>query len=136
MSLLTTPSTVHEPRARLHQLGLPRRRPAAGLRHSARRGAGDISIYQEVASGLQEGFPAAAGPIRRTPHVVWAYPLLGTYNTTALVYGDIYYTLLDRGFLLAHDAATGEEIYGRRRLEIGNGFTASPWGYNGKVSSC
>ena len=60
-------------------------------------------------------------------------PLLGTYNTTALVYDDIYYTLLDRGFLLAHDAATGEEIYGRRRLEIGNGFTASPWAYNGKV---
>ena len=58
---------------------------------------------------------------------------LGTYNTTALVYGDIYYTLLDRGFLMAHDAATGEEIYGRQRLEIGNGFTASPWGYNGKI---
>ena len=51
----------------------------------------------------------------------------------ALVYGDIYYTLLDRGFLTAHDAATGEEIYGRQRLEIGNGFTASPWGYNGKI---
>ena len=62
-----------------------------------------------------------------------SYPLLGTYSTTALVYDDVYYTLLDRGFLTAHDAATGEEIYGRRRLEIGNGFTASPWGYNGLV---
>ena len=24
-------------------------------------------------------------------------------------------------------------MYGRRRLEIGNGFTASPWAYNGKI---
>ena len=34
---------------------------------------------------------------------------------------------------MAHDARTGEEIYGRRRLEIGNGFTASPWAYNGRL---
>ena len=94
--------------------------------------AGDISVYREVASGLQEGFPGTRA-YSQDDHVVWSYPLLGTYNTTALVYGDIYYTLLDRGFLTAHDAATGEEIYGRRRLEIGNGFTASPWGYNGKI---
>jgi hypothetical protein len=26
-------------------------------------------------------------------------PLLGTYSTSALVYGDYYYTLLDLGFL-------------------------------------
>ena len=49
------------------------------------------------------------------------------------MYGDTYYTLLDRGFLVAHDARTGEEIYSRQRLEIGNGFTASPWAYNGKL---
>jgi outer membrane protein assembly factor BamB len=94
--------------------------------------AGDISRYQEVSSGLQEGFPGTRA-YSQDDHVVWSYPLLGTYNTTALVYRDIYYTLLDRGFLLAHNAATGEEIYGRKRLEIGNGFTASPWGYNGKI---
>ena len=94
--------------------------------------AGDISVYREVASGLQEGFPGTRN-YSQDDHVVWSYPLLGTYNTTALVYGDIYYTLLDRGFLTAHDAATGEAIYGRQRLEIGNGFTASPWGYNGKI---
>ena len=66
-------------------------------------------------------------------NIAWSYPLLGTYNTTAIVYGDTYYTLLDRGFLVAHDARTGEEIYSRQRLEIGNGFTASPWAYNGKL---
>ena len=41
--------------------------------------------------------------------------------------------MLDRGFLVAHDARTGDEVYRRQRLEIGNGFTASPWAYNGKV---
>ena len=66
-------------------------------------------------------------------YVVWFQPLLGTYSTSALVHDGIYYTLLDRGFLLAHDARTGQEIYGRQRLAPGHGFTASPWAYNGKV---
>ena len=65
--------------------------------------------------------------------MAWAYPLLGTYNTSALVYGDYYYTLLDRGFLVAQDARTGDEVYRRQRIEIGNGFTASPWGYNDRI---
>ena len=26
-----------------------------------------------------------------------------------------------------------QEIYGRKRLKPGSGFTASPWAYNGKV---
>ena len=34
---------------------------------------------------------------------------------------------------MAHDARTGEEVYSRKRLEIGNGFTASPWAYNDKI---
>ena len=81
-------------------------------------------------TGLSSGFP---GTKASSDAIAWAYPLLGTYNTSALVYGDQYYTLLDRGFLVAHDARTGDEVYGRRRLEIGNGFTASPWAYNGKI---
>jgi outer membrane protein assembly factor BamB len=59
---------------------------------------------------------------------------LGTYNTSALVYGDYYYTLLDRGFLLCHDTRTGKQIYGRQRISVdASGFTASPWAYNGNV---
>ena len=109
--------------------------PGGGLRpvYAVRPGAsGDISIFteEEMRSGIRSGFP---GPLTSSEDVAWSYPLLGTYNTTAIVYGDTYYTLLDRGFLVAHDARTGEEIYGRRRLEIGNGFTASPWAYNGKL---
>ena len=88
-------------------------------------------------SGQRTGFGLVSrrfsGPKESTEYVAWSYPLLGTYNTSALVYGDYYYTLLDRGFLVCHDALTGEEVYGRQRLEIGNGFTASPWAYNGKI---
>ena len=65
--------------------------------------------------------------------IAWYQPLLGTYGTSALVYGDHYYTLLDRGFLLCHDARTGREVYGRRRIAPGHGFTASPWAYNGRI---
>jgi outer membrane protein assembly factor BamB len=66
--------------------------------------------------------------------VAWHYPTLGSYNTSPLVYGDHFYTLLDRGLLLCHDARTGREVYGRRRIATdASGFTASPWAYNGKV---
>ena len=67
------------------------------------------------------------------PYVAWFRPLLGTYVTSALVYEGIYYTLLDRGLMLAHDAVTGHEVYSRKRLKPGSGFTASPWAYNGQV---
>jgi outer membrane protein assembly factor BamB len=109
--------------------------PGGGLRpvYVVKPGAtGDISIWSpdDMRTGLSSGFP---GTKASSDAIAWAYPLLGTYNTSALVYGDQYYTLLDRGFLVAHDARTGDEVYGRRRLEIGNGFTASPWAYNGKI---
>jgi outer membrane protein assembly factor BamB len=84
--------------------------------------------------------PGASGDISLKPgetgnqFIVWYQPLLGTYNTSSLVYGDLYYTLLDRGFLLAHDARTGRQVYGRQRISPeASGFTASPWGYNGKI---
>jgi outer membrane protein assembly factor BamB len=84
--------------------------------------------------------PGAAGDISLKPgesgnqFVAWYQPLLGTYNTSALAYGDYFYTLLDRGFLLCHDAETGKQIYGRQRISPdASGFTASPWGYNGKI---
>jgi hypothetical protein len=84
--------------------------------------------------------PGAAGDISLKPgetrndFVAWYQPLLGTYNTSSLVYGDYYYTLLDRGFLLCHDARTGAQVYGRQRISAeSSGFTASPWAYNGKI---
>jgi outer membrane protein assembly factor BamB len=84
--------------------------------------------------------PGASGDITLGPgetssqYVAWFQPLLGTYQTSALVYGDYYYTLLDRGLLLCHDAKTGKQMYGRQRISPeAAAFTASPWAYNGKV---
>jgi outer membrane protein assembly factor BamB len=84
--------------------------------------------------------PGAVGDISLKPatstndFIAWSNPQLGSYNTTSLAYGDYLYTLLDRGFLLAHDARSGREIYGRQRIAAdASGFTASPWAYNGKV---
>ncbi len=106
--------------------------PGGGIRpvYAIRPGAtGDISIWPTERGGFAARFP---GPLKSSEYIAWSYPLLGTYSTSALVYGDYYYTLLDRGFLLVHDARTGEEMYGRQRLDVG-GFTASPWAYNGKI---
>jgi outer membrane protein assembly factor BamB len=66
--------------------------------------------------------------------IAWSNPRLGTYDTSPLVYGDYYYTLMDRGFLICNDAKTGKEIYPRQRITgEATGFTASPWAYNGKI---
>ena len=82
-------------------------------------GSGDISLKADE-TGNQ--------------HIAWFQPLLGSYQTSGLAYGDHYYTLLDRGFLLCHDAKTGKQIYGRQRVSPdASGFAASPWAYNGKI---
>ncbi len=66
--------------------------------------------------------------------VAWTLPQGAPYNPSPLVYDGIYYTLLDRGFFMAHDARTGAEVYGRQRIDpAGVGFTASPVGANGRI---
>ncbi|MBI3472675.1 MAG: PQQ-binding-like beta-propeller repeat protein [Candidatus Solibacter usitatus] len=84
--------------------------------------------------------PGAAGDISLKPgetsnaSVAWHLPQGGPYNPSPIVYGDYYYTLYDRGFLTCHDARTGKEIYGKKRLdEAAQAFTSSPWAYNGKL---
>jgi outer membrane protein assembly factor BamB len=84
--------------------------------------------------------PGASGDITPAPgestsaFVVWSLPNIAPYNPTPLVYRSVLYTLLDRGFFTAHDAKTGEEIYGRQRITTeASGFTASPWAYNGRI---
>ena len=90
-------------------------RPVYAIRPGA---SGDIS--------LAEGETA-------NQYVAWSLEQGGSYHPSPLVYGDYYYTLLDRGMMTAHDARTGAEVYGRRRIDVGHAFTASPWAYNGKI---
>jgi outer membrane protein assembly factor BamB len=118
MSELTIPS----PFSKLGLLFVSSGYPGGALRpvYAIRPGAkGDISLNEGETSN---------------EFIAWHQPLLGTYNTSALVYDNYYYTLLDRGFLMCHDARTGKQAYGRQRLMAGaSGFTASPWAYNGKI---
>jgi len=118
MTILATPSPFAKNGLVYVSSGYPGQapRPVYAIRPGA---AGDISLKAGETSNA---------------FIAWNQPLLGTYNTSALVYGDYYYTLLDRGFLLCHDAKTGKEVYGRQRISTdASGFTASPWAYNGKI---
>ncbi len=66
--------------------------------------------------------------------IAWYLRQGGPYNPSPIVYGDIYYTLYDRGFFTANDARTGQEVYSKQRLDPAAGaFTSSPWAYNGKL---
>lgn len=91
-------------------------RPVYAIRPGA---SGDISLKQGETSNK---------------HIAWYQPQGGPYNPSPLVYGDYYYTLLDRGFFTCHDAKTGKEVYAKVRIDPGvNAFTSSPWAYNGKI---
>jgi outer membrane protein assembly factor BamB len=91
-------------------------RPVFAVRPDA---AGDISLKADETSNK---------------FVAWSLPQGGPYNPSPLVYGDYYYTLLDRGFFTCHDARTGKEIYGKQRIDpAAAAFTASPWAYHGKI---
>ena len=89
-------------------------RPVYAIRPSA---SGDISLADGESSN---------------EYIAWSLTQGGSYHPSPLVYGDYYYTLLDRGLMTSHDARTGTEVYGRQRITVGEGFTASPWAYNGK----
>ena len=84
--------------------------------------------------------PGASGDITlksgetSNQHIAWHLPQGGPYNPSPIVYGNYYYTLYDRGFLTCHDARTGQEIYGKQRIDPQTtAFTASPWAANGKL---
>jgi outer membrane protein assembly factor BamB len=91
-------------------------RPVYAIRPGA---SGDISLKTGEASSA---------------FVAWYLPQGGAYNPTPVIYGDYYYTLLDRGFLTCHDARTGKEVYAKVRIDPAVGeFTASPIAANGKL---
>ena len=84
--------------------------------------------------------PGASGDISleagetNNEHVVWFHADAGTYMPSGLVYDGLFYGLYTQGFLTAHDARSGDEVYGRVRIARGTGgFTSSPWAYNGRV---
>jgi outer membrane protein assembly factor BamB len=84
--------------------------------------------------------PGASGNItlksdeQSNEFVAWSNPTMASAYPSALVVGDQYYTLMDRGFVTSNDPKTGKEIYPRQRIAVDGGtFSASPWSYNGKI---
>jgi len=64
--------------------------------------------------------------------VAWLQPKAGTYLPTELAYQGGIYVLTHTGIITRFDAKTGEQTY-KARIGTGGDFTASPWGYSGKV---
>lgn len=83
--------------------------------------------------------PGAAGDISlkdgqtANSSIAWSLPMAGPYNPSTVAYDGIIYVLYDMGFFAAFDAATGAEIYSKKRIPKGRAFTSSPWVYNGRV---
>ncbi|SRR5579871_375806 len=84
--------------------------------------------------------PGAKGDISLKPdetsneYVAWYQKQAGPYNPSPIIYGDYYYTLLDRGFITCHEARTGKLVYDKQRMDAeSSAFTSSPWAYNGKI---
>ena len=67
--------------------------------------------------------------------IAWYQPEAGNYNTSPLVYRDLYYSVFDRGSFECYDAVSGAQVYSQRKIadEGRASFTCSPWAYNGMV---
>ncbi|HEV3137374.1 MAG TPA: PQQ-binding-like beta-propeller repeat protein, partial [Pirellulales bacterium] len=89
--------------------------PLYAIRPGAR---GDISLGESQTSN---------------DYILWSQDKAGPYHPTPLIVGEVMYILYDRGFLAAYDAKTGREIYSRKRIPNGKGFTSSPWSYHDKI---
>ncbi len=83
--------------------------------------------------------PGASGdisPVEDEPlneYVIWYQPKAGPYHPTPIIVDESIYVLLDRGFMGAYNAKTGEVVYGKKRIPKGRAFTSSPWYYDGKI---
>ena len=94
---------------------MDKKKPVFALRPGAK---GDISLGDDETE---------------SKFIAWCQKKAAPYNPTTLVYGELMYVLLDRGFVSCYDARTGKQIYDRKRLPNGRAFTSSPWAYNGKI---
>jgi outer membrane protein assembly factor BamB len=118
MSLLAIPSPFSYDGLLYVATGYPtdQRRPVYAVRPGA---SGDITPENGQADNQ---------------YIAWSLPKGGPYVPSSMIYGSLYYTLFDEGFLTCHDAKTGKEIYGKQRINPSStGFTSSPWAYNNRI---
>lgn len=85
--------------------------------------------------------PGASGDISLKPgersnqYIAWCQPQGAAYHPTPLIYQGLCYVLYDQGMIACFDAKTGEEVYGRKRINPRGAaqFTASPWAADGHI---
>jgi outer membrane protein assembly factor BamB len=83
--------------------------------------------------------PGASGDITlkegetRSEAIAWRQPVAAPYIPSPTAYGDYIFVLLDQGFIACYEARTGREVYGRRRIDVGPIFSASPVVVDGKL---
>jgi outer membrane protein assembly factor BamB len=65
--------------------------------------------------------------------LLWSRTGRGPYMPTPLVYKGIVYVLANNGVFDAYDLQTGAEIYRQRLEKVGNGFSSSPVGADGRI---
>ena len=88
--------------------------PVYAIKISAK---GDISLGEDQTSN---------------EYVAWSDPRGGSYMPTTVVYGDELYVLRDNGVFSCRDAKSGELHY-KKRVGVGDGFTASLVAGDGKI---
>lgn len=94
---------------------LDERKPLFAIRPGA---AGDISLAEDETSN---------------DSIVWCQKMAAPYNPTTIVYGELLYVLLDRGYVGCYDALTGDVVYEPQRFTRDGVFTVSPWACDGKL---
>jgi outer membrane protein assembly factor BamB len=83
--------------------------------------------------------PGASGDITlkegeaKSDSIIWRQQEAAPYIPSPVAYQGRVYVLLDQGFIACYDAATGKEIYGKTRIDVSAGFSASPIAMNGML---
>ena len=65
--------------------------------------------------------------------VAWSKKGRGPYMPTPLIYRGFLYTLQNQGIFDCYELRTGKEIYRKRIVHVGGGFSASPVAADGKI---
>ena len=66
-------------------------------------------------------------------HIAWRQLTAAPYIPSPIAYGDYIFVLMDQGFIACYEAKTGKEVYGKQRIDIGAGFSASPVAVDGNL---
>ncbi len=77
-----------------------------------------------------------AGGQTSNRYVAWSRQQRGPYMPTPIIYRDLLYVLANQGIFDCYELASGKEIYRKRIMHPGGGFSASPVAADGYLYLC